>query len=91
MRQMYAVFDIKSESIIGGIVLESRDAPAIRAFHDALTPKNNTVLSQHPEDFELILLGTLMDDGQVIPADKPTTIATGTQWAAANLLQETLK
>lgn len=91
MRNMYIVFDVKSESVLGGIVLEVKDAPAIRAFHDALNPKNNSVLSQHPADFELLVIGTIFDDGRIVAADAPSTVATGAQWAAANLMEETFK
>jgi len=89
-RNIYAVYDLKSESIVGGLIMERLDAPAIRAFHDALDPKSNTVLAQHPADFTLICLGSLEDSGQIYPTniDGPNTVATGAQWAAANYLSE---
>lgn len=86
MRNMYCIYDNKAESIVGGIILERADAPAIRAFHDALDPKNGTVLSQHPEDFELYLLGALGDSGTVIPNNGYKSVATGAQWAAMSTL-----
>lgn len=88
-RSIYAVYDVKSESIIGGLIMERLDAPAIRAFHDALDPKLTTVLSQHPADFTLLCLGSIEDNGQMYPnIDGPNTVATGAQWAAANYLSE---
>lgn len=86
MRGIYAVYDLKSESIVGSLILERLDGPAIRAFQDALEPKNATVLSQHPEDFELKLLGSMDDSGEIIAAPMPATIATGAQWAAGQYL-----
>lgn len=86
MRSMYMVYDVKSRSTVGGIILESRDAPAIRAFHDALQPKNNTVLSEHPEDFQLLCVGVVDEQGQVIAAQEPAVIANGAQWAAATAI-----
>lgn len=89
MKSIYSVFDLKSESLIGGLITERLDAPAIRAFHDALDPKNNTVLSAHPADFSLLCLGIVEEDGRVfVSDDRPTVVATGAQWAAANYLAE---
>lgn len=89
MRQLYAVLDLKAESLIGGIIQERLDAPAIRAFHDALDSKSNSILSQHPADFSLLLLGTIEEDGRIYPnGDGPQVVATGAQWAAANYLTE---
>lgn len=88
MRNMYCIYDKKAESIVGGIILERVDAPAIRAFHDALNPKNGTVLSEHPEDFELWLLGALDDQGELVPNSGYKSVATGVQWAAANTISQ---
>lgn len=88
MRNLYAVYDLKAESIVGGIIMERLDAPAIRAFHDALDPKSNSILSQHPADFELRSLGAIDDQGVVLGYDEPATVATGAQWAAAAYLNE---
>lgn len=89
MRNMYCVYDLKSEAIAGGIILERLDAPAIRAFHDALDPKHATVLSSHPADFQLICLGSVDDSGQIVVNPSwLTPVATGAQWAAANYLNE---
>lgn len=89
MKSIYSVYDLKSESLIGGLITERLDAPAIRAFHDALDPKNNSILAAHPADFQLMCLGTIEDDGRIfISPDGPTVVATGAQWAAANYLAE---
>jgi len=88
-RSLYAVYDTKSEGIVGGLIMERLDAPAIRAFHDALNPKSNSILSAHPTDFNLICLGSLEESGQIYPnIDGPNIVATGAQWAAANSLSE---
>lgn len=84
-KSIYCVYDLKAESIVGGLILENHDAPAIRAFHDALDPKHNTVLSQHPSDFILICLGNINLERGVIQdaGGEYTVIAQGSQWAAA--------
>lgn len=90
MKQLYTVYDLKAATVIGSIIQESGDAPAIRAFHDALNPKHQTVLSEHPEDFTLLCIGS-MDSSGLIVAPEPgliQTIATGAQWAAANRRDE---
>jgi len=88
MRNIYTVYDLKSESIIGSLIMERLDAPAIRAFHDALDPKNQSILAAHPADFVLLCLGSLDDSGVIVPATEPQQIASGAQWAAANFLSE---
>lgn len=88
MRSIYTVYDLKAESIVGGLIMERLDAPAIRAFHDALDPKSQSILAQHPADFALLCIGTIDDAGTIIAPDAPETIATGAQWAAAAYLNE---
>lgn len=89
MRQLYCVYDLKSESLVGGIIMERLDAPAIRAFHDALDPKNQSILAQHPADFQLLCLGSVDDSGMIIVnPNYLNPVATGAQWAAANYLNE---
>jgi hypothetical protein len=81
LRQIYAVYDNVSNTIASGLIVEKGDAPAIRAFHDALR-NPQTQLGQHPADFSLLLLGNLdEDDGDIIPqANGSITVATGNAW-----------
>lgn len=89
MRLMYSVYDTKAEGLVGGIIMERLDAPAIRAFHDALDAKSNSILSQHPEDFTLLCLGSIEDNGKIfLNHDGPTVVATGAQWAADKFISE---
>lgn len=83
IRLIYAVYDNISASIIGGLIMETTDAPAIRAFHDALHPKNNSILSQHPEDYVLKELGNIDDQGNIVGNMATRTVATGSAWAAS--------
>lgn len=82
-KRLYQVYDIVAETVIGGIVQESNDAPAIRAFTDALRNKDS-LLAQHPEDYQLLALGELFSSGQIVPLDKPEIILTGKTWKEMN-------
>lgn len=82
LKLIYAVYDNVSGSIIGGLIMESSDAPAIRAFYDALDPKNNSILSQHPEDYVLKELGNIDDQGNINGNMTTRTVTTGTAWTA---------
>lgn len=79
MRHIYTVYDTVARTVLPSLIIEQSDAPAIRAFHDALNAPNS-LLAQHPADFNLILLGSLEDDGTIFPADAPVTLATGHAW-----------
>lgn len=78
-KQLYMVYDIVAGTVIGGIILETTDAPAIRAFHDALTMKDS-LLAQHPADYRLLKLGALDLDGVLVSGTQPQIIATGAAW-----------
>jgi len=76
---IYAVRDIVSTSIVSQLILELTDAPAIRAFHDALA-ESNSPMGKHPADYVLLDLGELdMDTGTIIGVT-PLIIATGAAW-----------
>lgn len=81
-KYIYAVKDLVSESIVGSLIMELRDGPAIRAFHDALEPSSNSVLAKHPEDFNLLELGDIDDTGIIAGRDIPRVVATGAAWKA---------
>lgn len=75
-----AIYDNVAQAIIGGLHLHSHSAPAIRMYGDvAVLP--NSQISLHPQDFDLLLLGTLNDDNTIVPCNE--TIVTGANWAAA--------
>lgn len=79
-KHLYMVYDTVSQSLIGGIIIETCDGPAIRAFHDALRAKDS-LLAQHPEDYNLLNLGTLDPAGYIrLGETHPAIVATGAAW-----------
>lgn len=82
LKLIYAVYDTVAGTIIGSLIMETSDAPAIRAFYDALDPKHNSILSHHPTDFSLKELGNIDDQGNIVGNDTPRTVVTGTAWLA---------
>lgn len=79
MRQLYSLYDLKAQTIIGGLVIENRDGPAIRAFQDAILDPN-AIISKHPADYELRCLGSIDDQGTLVPATTITTVARGADY-----------
>lgn len=58
-KNLYAVYDTKAEEVIGGVLYAfPHDAVAVRMFTDAYQAEGTTI-NKHPEDFELISLGTM--------------------------------
>lgn len=78
MKRLYQVYDLVAATIIGGMIQEVNDAPAIRAFGDALGTKDS-ILAAHPEDYELRYLGTIDDHGFITDTG-PDTIFKGSTW-----------
>lgn len=77
---LYQMFDTEAQSVAGPIIIEKRDAPAIRAFHAVLANKT-TLPGQYPQHFELRYLGTQDEEtSRLDAAVVPQTIATGTAW-----------
>ena len=84
IKRLYTVFDIVANTTVGGIVQEMHDAPAIRAFSDALGAKES-ILAAHPADYELRYIGLIeTDTGTITPESKPETIITGKLWKEIN-------
>ena len=78
LKSLYIVHDTVAQTCIGGIIQEQHDNSAARAFYDALKSKDS-ILSQHPDDFRLLRIGEIDDDGNVIPTmGGPIIVATGT-------------
>lgn len=87
---IYAILDTKANAIIGGLQLHKHPSAAIRTFGDiAADPKS--MIARHPEDYELIELGTLHEDASVAKGfnhciqalPEHEVIITGKAWAAA--------
>lgn len=81
-RQIYAIYDNVAEEIIGGLHLHPHQAPAIRMFGD-IAKLPNSQIGMHPQDFDLLLLGTLLDDNSIEPSKRVVPIITGEAWSAA--------
>lgn len=64
MKRLYCIYDRVAACILGSIIQESSDAPAIRAFHDALKSPQSQ-LSAHPADYDLLYLGDITTTGVI--------------------------
>lgn len=83
-KYLYSIYDTVSQSCVGPIFQDLSDAPAIRAFHDALRD-TASILHQHPHDYQLILIGTIdTNTGRLDQVfDVPPAVATGSAWLEA--------
>jgi len=88
MMHVYAIRDKVAESIGQQVWLFKADAAAIRFFHDVLSDAKSYP-AQHPDDYELLSLGMLEDDGTFMGA--PMVIFSGTQWKQARDAAESAK
>lgn len=82
MTGIYAVLDLVANEIKGGLHLHKADAAAVRMFTDALVDPN-TILAQHPQDFNLLHMADLTEDNSVTPIDMfggPRVVLTGKAW-----------
>ncbi|WNK13937.1 MAG: nonstructural protein [Microvirus sp.] len=86
MKNLYMVYDTVAQCVVGGIIQEPNDAPAIRAFHDALGDKNS-FLASHPADYNMMRIGYINSQGIITTEENtlPSTVAHGAAWAATSL------
>lgn len=77
-RRMYQLRDVVAGCLVGPILLERNDAPAVRSFYMAFEDPKST-LGQHPEDYELLCLGEY-DDEVGVTEPGVALIATGIDW-----------
>lgn len=81
---IYAIYDTKADTIVGGLHLHKHHPPAVRMFTDIAGSKD-TMINRHPNDFSLIQLGTLVDDDTGLTIQPHfEVIITGAQWGAIN-------
>lgn len=79
-RKIYSLYDGVAGMLDGQLMLVNRDGPAIRAFFDALG-RADTLPGQHPGDYSLVCLGTIEDNGVIVPESSgPCVVATGVSW-----------
>lgn len=76
---LYQLYDLTARSVAGPIMIEKRDAPAIRLFHSLLA-NPDTQPGRYPDDFELRLIGEQNEYTSQITALDPQTVATGAGW-----------
>lgn len=77
-KKMYQLRDVVSNCLVGPILLERNDAPAVRAFYAGLEDAKSQ-LSQYPQDYELMCLGEY-DDEKGIGEAQFFVIARGVEW-----------
>lgn len=82
MMNVYGIRDKVAESIGQQVWLFKADAAAIRFFHDVLSD-SKSYPANHPDDYELVVLGVLADSGTLTTDGCPSVIFTGTQWKQA--------
>lgn len=77
-KQIYTVLDKVAGVIIGSLIQEPSDPPAVRAFRDALTARESQ-LSKHPEDYDLLCVGMIDERGLLLPVlgECPRVVVTG--------------
>lgn len=88
MMNVYAIRDKVAESIGQQVWLFKADAAAIRFFHDVMSDAKSYP-AQHPDDFDLVSLGILDDEGNFMGT--PQVIFSGTQWKQAREAAEAAK
>jgi len=81
---LYMVYDTVSEAVTGPVLSGKNDAVITRIFAEAVRDKN--VLGRHANDYQLLRLGTMDDEGIITP-NVPVVIATGSEFVD---IQETL-
>jgi len=86
--QLFQIYDLVGEQIIGPIIAYRHPAAAIRSFTDLLRdPK--TTLGQHPDDYDIRLVGVQDEnDGTIDPVNPPIIQLTGTTWRMMNEQRE---
>lgn len=95
MKRIYAVRDRIANDLAGifPLVVMRTDQQAVRYFGDSLLTEQKSALSAHPDDYELVYVGELADDGTIVPQQLPQIIITGTALMGIieNKKQDTLK
>lgn len=78
MKYIYAIRDRVANDLAGyfPLVCMRTDAQAVRYFGDSIASEKSA-MAAHPQDYELVKLGTITDDGRINSHD-PEIIITGT-------------
>lgn len=86
IEKLYSVYDHKAEMCIAGIIRVPNDEVARRHFHDALRNQESP-LSQHPEDYDLMYLGDIDTTEGMITNNTPRIVGSGADWLEASQLK----
>jgi len=73
---LYVVYDLVAQAVQGGVHCFPADAVAIRFFRDVMDAPD-TSLNKHPEDYDLLCVGSLSSEGPRVFGDEVRTILTG--------------
>lgn len=85
MKQIYGIFDLIAQELVGNIMMQAADASAIRTFTDIA--ENDKQFARHLHDFNLVCLGSLDLRTCEIVAEYRTILA-GSVLAATRAAQE---
>jgi len=79
---MYSIFDSKAE-IYKTPFEQVNNAEAMRTFHDLVNDKN-TIISKHPEDYDLYNIGTWDNENGKLETTKVMYLIKGTDFERNN-------
>lgn len=77
-KNLYQIFDVTAETVVGPIMRENKDGPAVRHFNSLLANKD-TALGQHPADYQLLRLGTQDEETGEINSEVEV-VTSGVAW-----------
>lgn len=83
MKTVYAIRDRIANDLVGNFPLATfrTDAQAVRYLADSIG-QERSALGAHPNDYELIKVGSLTDDGLLFAFPNPEVVITGTALVA---------
>lgn len=79
LTNLYQMYDTEAKCVAGPILIEKRDAAAIRAFYGVLS-NAETLPGKYPEHFELQIIGEQDEETGKINAGVVGIVATGKAW-----------
>lgn len=85
MRKLYSLFDRKLLQF-GGIVVDVNDFACQRALLDAVRSSPDSLMSMHPEDFDLYYLGTFEEELGVLVVEHKKIVCNVAELVTPRLL-----
>lgn len=90
MKTVYAIRDRLANDLVGAqmytLFVFRTNQQAVRYFADAILDEKSQ-LAKHPGDYELIAVGEIDDNGELLAAKEPLVIITGDTLIAAQTPQ----